>query len=217
MNTVIFDMDGLLIDSEPMWKSAERQVFEALGVTVTEAMAAMTASMTTREVTQFWYRHAPWHNRSIEQVENDVIDCVAAQIKARGVALPGVNSVLELFHRHDFKVGLATNAPYRLIDVVLEKLAIKQFFHKTVSSDQVARGKPDPSVYLLALAQLDSQPATSLAIEDSICGVRAAKAAGMKTIAVVAEQQIMQTGFNLADHQFTSLSQLDDKRLVSII
>ena len=217
MNTVIFDMDGLLIDSEPMWKSAEKQVFESLGVSVTESMAAITASMTTREVSEFWYRHHPWSNRSIEQTENDVIDCVAANIQSTGIAMPGVHAALELFSRYDFKIGLATNAPYRLIDVVLEKLSIKNFFHKKVSSDQVIRGKPDPAVYLLALAQLDSKPETSIAIEDSSSGIRAAKAAGIKTIAIAPQQSLTKAGYSLADHKLNSLSELNDEQLKSII
>lgn len=217
MKTVIFDMDGLLINSEPMWKSAEKQVFESLGVPVNEALATITAAMTTREVTEFWYGHYPWQNRSLEQAENDVIDCVADHIKSTGVAMPGVNHALELFHRHQFKIGLATNAPSRLITVVLEKLAIESYFQQTVSSDQVSTGKPDPAVYLLTLAKLNSKAETTIAIEDSISGIRAAKSAGIKTIAIPAEEQFAQAEFELADHKFCSLTELNDERLESII
>lgn len=217
MDTVIFDMDGLLIDSEPMWKSAEKQVFESLGVSVTESMAAVTASLTTRQVTEFWYAHSPWQNRSKAQAEDDVIDCVADHIRTSGVALPGVQAALELFNRHHFKIGLATNAPYRLIDVVLEKLNIKHFFHTTISSDQVTRGKPDPAIYLLALEELASQPTSSIAVEDSISGIRAAKAAGMRTIAVPAKGTFIQFEFELADQKLSSLTQLDEALLKAII
>ncbi len=73
IQAVIFDMDGTLIDSEPMWKEAEKQVFSFLGVEVTDERSSQTASMTIRGVTEFWYRLFPWSDRSLEQVENDVL------------------------------------------------------------------------------------------------------------------------------------------------
>ena len=80
MQAVIFDMDGTLIDSEPMWKEAEKQVFSSIGVNVSEELSAKTASMTTREVTEFWHSYFPWTGKSLEQVENEVIDRVATLI-----------------------------------------------------------------------------------------------------------------------------------------
>ena len=84
IQAVIFDMDGTLIDSEPMWKKAEQYVFSSVGVEVTEQHSAKTASMTTREVTEYWFNLFPWSGKSIEQVENEVVDCVAQFISQQG-------------------------------------------------------------------------------------------------------------------------------------
>ena len=80
MQAVIFDMDGTLIDSEPMWKKAEWQIFSSMGVKVTDELSSQTVCMTTREVTEFWFNHFPWSGKSLDQVENEVVKCVAQQI-----------------------------------------------------------------------------------------------------------------------------------------
>ena len=70
---VIFDMDGLLIDSEPFWGEAEREVFSSVGIDVTEELASQTSQMTTKEVTEFWYNYKPWKTKSLEEIEQAVI------------------------------------------------------------------------------------------------------------------------------------------------
>ena len=93
MQAVIFDMDGLLIDSEPFWKQAEKRVFSAIGVEITDALSAKTMGMTTREATEFWLEYAglSLSQDSMERVENDVIDEVASLTASQGQALPGAH------------------------------------------------------------------------------------------------------------------------------
>lgn len=213
MNTVIFDMDGLLIDSEPMWREAEHKVFTSLGVKVTDELAAQTACMTTRAVTKFWYQRNPWRGRDLYQVENDVIDEVESLIHRHGKALPGVQQTLELFRQHQFSIGLATNSPARLIDAVLTNLNIKAFFDCTTSADEVEQGKPHPAIYHKTMHKLQAQPACSIAIEDSLTGLKAAKQAKMTAIVVPAEDKFFNADFDLADHKLKSLSELQSHHL----
>jgi HAD superfamily hydrolase (TIGR01509 family) len=180
----IFDMDGLLIDSEPYWASAEREVFGSLGIEISAAMAAITAPMTTREVSEYWYRFSPWNGRSIPEVEQAVVSRVADLINAHGAALPGVGQALEACMQLGWRVALASNSPARLCGLTLEKLGIAAHFDAVVSSEHVASGKPDPAVYLEAAHRLSIDPRECLAFEDSATGVRAARAAGMGVVAV---------------------------------
>lgn len=106
IQAVIFDMDGVLIDSEPMWKEAEKDVFTSVGVEVSDSLSAYTASMTTREVTEFWYSHFPWSGKSLEDVENEVVERVEFLISEKGKPMAGVKEILDLFHHQNLKIGL---------------------------------------------------------------------------------------------------------------
>ncbi len=180
----IFDMDGLLIDSEPYWASAEREVFGSLGIQIDDSMAAVTAPMTTREVSEYWFRFSPWRGPTIAEVEQAVISRVGQFIDTHGAALPGVQRALESCARLGWRIALASNSPARLCELTLEKLGIASRFDAVVSADHVARGKPDPAIYVEAARRLGIPARECLAFEDSVTGVRAARAAGMGVVAV---------------------------------
>jgi sugar-phosphatase len=180
----IFDMDGLLIDSEPYWKDSEREVFGSVGIDITDEMAALTAPMTTRQVTEHWYGVRPWTGRSIAEMEAAVVARVASHIRDRGAALPGVSAALALCARRGWRVALASNSPATLCHLVLEVLGIAAAFHAVVSADEVERAKPDPSIYQLAAGKLGVVPEDCVVFEDSPTGVRAARAAGMCVVAI---------------------------------
>jgi sugar-phosphatase len=185
----IFDMDGLLIDSEDFWKRAERDVFGSVGIEIDDAMAAVTAPMTTRKVAEHWYGVMPWRERSIEDMEAAVIARVADQIRASRTAMPGVHEILELCSRIGWRVGLASNSPAVLCQLVLSELGIAGAFHTVVSADFVEHGKPDPAIYLQAARWLGVPASECIAFEDSATGVRAARAAGMSVVAVPSRGQ----------------------------
>ena len=180
----IFDMDGLLVDSEPGWKQAEREVFGSVGVEITDDMASATAPLTTREVTEYWYRFRPWSGRSLEDVEASVVARVGELIREHPRALPGVRDALEVCADLGWRVALASNSPKTLCRLVLAELGIDGFFHAVVSADDVERGKPDPAIYRHAARLLGFAPRECLVFEDSPGGVRAACAAGMSVIAI---------------------------------
>jgi HAD superfamily hydrolase (TIGR01509 family) len=206
IQAVIFDMDGVLIDSEPMWKEAEKQIFSAVGVEVSDSLSAYTVSMTTREVTEFWYSHFPWSDKSLEQVENEVVERVEFLISEKGKPMEGVKEILDLFHHQNLKIGLSTNAPFKLISVVLNKLDIAHYFHAISSAEHEARGKPHPAVYLSTANKLNVDPSRCIAFEDSVSGIMAAKSANIKTIAVPSDLEFTDDKFEISDFKLRRLS-----------
>ncbi len=180
----IFDMDGLLIDSDAFWSDAEREVFGRVGVEVTDEGTAITATLTTRAVAEYWYRVRPWTGFSLEDMEAAVIARVADHVRDRGRALPGVGEALDFCAQQGWRIALASNSPLTLCDLVLSRLDIAGHFEAVISADHVERGKPDPSIYLLAASRLGVAARDCIAFEDSPTGVRAARAAGMHVVAI---------------------------------
>jgi sugar-phosphatase len=190
----VFDMDGLLIDSEPYWKLAERDVFGEVGIEISDEMAAVTAPMTTRQVAEHWFGVLPWRDKSVEDLEAAVIARVADLIRARRQVMPGVGEILGLCARFGWRVALASNSPAVLCQLVLRELGIAGAFHAVVSAEHVECGKPDPAVYLHAARLLGVLPQECIAFEDSATGVRAARAAGMSVVAVPSPGQSFPDG-----------------------
>jgi sugar-phosphatase len=180
----IFDMDGLLVDSEPFWKASEREIFGSVGIEITDEMAAVTAPLTPRQVTEHWHRVRPWTSPSLEDVEAAVIARVAEHLRTAATALPGVREVLAFCEAQGWRVALASNSPASLCELVLDSLGIASSFHAVVSVDDVERGKPDPAIYLLAASRLGVAAGECVVFEDSPTGVRAARAAGMRVVAI---------------------------------
>lgn len=217
MQAVIFDMDGLLIDSEPMWQQAEKMVFSALGVDVNTHDTIQTASMTPAKVTEFWFKKSPWVGHSLKSVENAVVDHVCQEIKTSGKAMPGVYALLASLKENSIKIGLATNAPRPVLSTVLTALNITEFFATTTSADEVVSGKPSPAIYQQTLAKLHCTASNAIAIEDSATGMQAAHNAGLKCVVVPAPQAFNQPDFDVAALKLKSLTQLSYPRLTQLV
>lgn len=179
---VIFDMDGVIVDSEGLWARAEKEVFSSLGVAMDEASCQQTKSMTTAEVTAFWYARSPWQGKAMDEVEQMVVDRVIELIEKENCEIDGIVELVKQLKSLGLKIGLATNAPYQIVPKVLSKLALSSLFDCTVSAEFEKQGKPHPDVYLTASRQLGENAKNCIAIEDSKSGIRAAKRAGITVI-----------------------------------
>jgi len=207
---VIFDMDGLLIDSEPLWRRAEIEVLGGLGVHLTETDCMRTTGLRIDEVVAFWQRERPWAGPPVEAVAARIVSRVIELVRAEGELLPGATEVLERLGAHGLALGLASSSPKRLIDAVLACFGLGDRFVAVCSAEGEARGKPDPAVYLHTAARLGHDPRRCMAIEDSIPGVLAAVAAGMGCIAVPAPEHRSDPSLRSATVVLGSLTELDD-------
>jgi sugar-phosphatase len=207
MQAAIFDMDGLLIDSEPLWRRAEKQVFGTLGITLTETMCEETMGLRTDEVIQHWYQRFPWSGKSFETLERELVVTVQHFIATQGEALAGVHETLTIFKQAEVPLGLASSSAYCLIEATVERLGIRTYFHVLCSAADEVRGKPDPAVYLRTAKRLGVSPAECLAFEDSFSGLCSAQAAGMTVVAVPAAAQYDDPRFDRADLKLRSLTE----------
>lgn len=211
IEAVLFDMDGILCDSEPFWRQAEMEVFGRAGLTLTEQECAETTGLRIDEVVAFRYAQQPWASPSQAKVASEIVERVEALVSQRAQRLAGVESSLRFFEERGMKVGLASSSSSRLIATTLKALDLRERFRVTHSAENEPYGKPHPAVYLTACEKLGSEPTRTLAIEDSLNGVLSAKAARMTVIAVPADHDRGDPRFAIADLQLGSLEELDSR------
>ncbi len=213
----IFDMDGLLIDSEPLWRRAEQTVFEGVGLELTDEDCETTTGMRIDAVVRHWYHLHPWPlepaGAALDAVAARIVREVERLVKAEGEPLPGVHAALAGFASAGWRLGLASSSPPELIDAVLERLDLDGCFETLRSAAELRHGKPDPEVYLVAAADLGVAPARCVALEDSASGVLAAQRAGMRVVAVPEREPAEDSAVRHADLLLESLEQLDPERL----
>jgi sugar-phosphatase len=181
---VVFDLDGLLIDSEPLWREAEMEVFASIGVHLTDEMCASTMGLRIDEVVEHWYRLFPWAEPGKREVERRVVERLVSLVRGKGIPLPGVDTALASFRSIGLRLALASSSTHRIIEAALDRLGLGDEFEVVLSAEDELAGKPDPAIYLSAASALRVAPETCVALEDSLNGVLAAKAAGMTCIAI---------------------------------
>jgi HAD superfamily hydrolase (TIGR01509 family) len=179
---VIFDLDGVLLDSEQRWNEAKEALVREAGGTWREEAPRVMMGMSSPEWSAY-LRDELGVQRDLEAINDDVVRRMHASYAAGLPLLPGaIECVRALAAR--WPLGLASSSNREIIDAFLDVAGVRDAFGTTVSSEEVARGKPAPDVYLAAAEQLSADPARCVAIEDSANGLRAAHAAGMAVIAV---------------------------------
>lgn len=205
LNTVIFDMDGVLIDSEPLWAEAADLVFKEYGVSLTDEQYKSTTGLRTKEFVQWWFQQYKIGDDELAKAEARIHEIIIQKVQQKGNAMAGVHYIFDFFKRKNFKVGLATSSPQELIDVVVDLLGIKNYLDATASAQHLKYGKPHPQVYLDCAEKLKSQPYECICFEDSFNGLIAAKAARMKCVIVPHQSQLKDDRWGAADLKITSL------------
>jgi len=201
---VVFDMDGLLLDTEVVWQAAEEQLFAAHGAVFTreDKMAVIGTSfdITARYFAERLSQPPERGPALIEEMVLSMYDALQVDVAGRPGALELVARL-----RGRLPLALASNSPRRLVDAALATARLTDVFDVIVTSDDVARSKPAPDIYLLVCQRLGVEPEHVLALEDSSAGVAAAKAAGLACIAV---PQFAETDVAAADRVIDSLEEL---------
>lgn len=198
-------MDGVLIDSEPLWKIAMEEVFSSLGSKLTKEDFQKTVGLRIDEVIHFWNVTENWGVIDESVVEESIISKMEELITQNPVPLEGVIDTLEFLNSKELKVGLATSSSKRLINAVLNSLNIRHFFNSTRSAEDETHGKPHPAVYLSVAQALNVSPSKCLVIEDSYNGVISGLAARMKVVCIPEKTHFPNPKLELADFQFETM------------
>ncbi|MDR8407308.1 HAD family phosphatase [Nonomuraea sp. 3-1Str] len=181
MEACVFDLDGVLVDSEPVWEEVRRAYVADNGGTWRPDTQSRLMGMSTGE----WavYLHELGVGRPPEEIARQVVDAMAERYRESIPLMPAAQEAVRRLAGR-FTLGLASSSPRRLIDVVLDAAGLDECFAATVSTEEVERGKPAPDGYLEAAARLGIDPRACFAVEDSSNGLRSAHAAGMRVVAV---------------------------------
>jgi sugar-phosphatase len=210
----IFDMDGLLIDSEPLWDQAELDIFASLNVDITRRHELPdTLGLRIDQTVRMWFEALPWNGPDQQEVTNRIIARALALVEETRPLLPGVEHALQLCQQQGLKIALASASPLHMLERVLEMFDLRKYFDAIASAEALPYSKPHPQVYLDAAAKLGIDPLNCVTLEDSFNGMIATKAARMRSIVVPATDHRDDARWALADIRLNDLSQLRAEHL----
>jgi HAD superfamily hydrolase (TIGR01509 family) len=178
----VFDLDGVLLDSEQVWDEVREQLARERGGRWHDRAQRDMMGMSSTEWSSYM-SDVIGLAEPPEQINREVVIRLATRYRRHLPAIPGAHDAVERLAAR-WPLGLASSSNRELIDLVLELLGVRHLFAATVSSEEVARGKPAPDVYLEAARRLGVEPTKTAAVEDSHNGILAAKAAGMRVLAI---------------------------------
>lgn len=210
IRAVIFDMDGLLIDSEPLWREAEIDIFGKKGIQLTENDCRGTTGMRVDEVVTHWSLVYPEAHLNVDATVQEIMERVTQLVVEKGKPMPGVYQVISLLEKKGVPMAIASASSNALIDTVVQKFGIKPKFLLIQSAEFMKYGKPHPEVFIETANRLSIPTNQCLVLEDSVYGVLAGKAAKMKVVAVPDHENYHKTGYCIADKKIPSLELFDE-------
>lgn len=216
MDTVIFDMDGLLVNSEPLWEEAMAIVFTQMGIHLKKSDYRKTTGLPTVNIVAYWRQYFDFQGKSDQQVKEEVHHKVKELIAEKSSLKKGVQYILDFFKEKDFKIGLASSSPEEMIKMNLERFKLNTYFSAVHSGEHHQYGKPHPSVYLSCAQELGTAPTHCIVFEDSVNGMIAAKAARMKVVAVPEKHNWSNPKYALADLELHALTEFKTDHLTSL-
>lgn len=208
INAVIFDMDGLLVDSEPCWQKAEQKVFKEVGIHLTHEMCLQTTGKPIADVIAYWFEKAPWPNPDFSKMKAQLLDLTAGFIKTDAGLMPGVEKMIQIAQQNNWKIGLASASPMFIIESVLKQFELEKVFDFFHSAELEKFNKPDPAVYLTVARNLGIPIENCLIMEDSGNGIKGALASGALVVAVPSAHDFDLDIFQKAHLKVGSLNEL---------
>ena len=209
-------MDGLLINSEPYWQEAGIEFLEEFDVTLTLEQYQETTGLRSKEWLEYWFNYFRIDLAHAARAAEDITARATEKIRLRAEAMPGIDHVIPFFAERHFKIGLATSSPFSLIDVIVDKLGIRDVFSAYASAEMLPFSKPHPEVFMHCAGLLGSSPLDCICFEDSFNGLIAAKAARMKCVVVPETNHYYHPKLGASDLKISSLADFTEKYLLEL-
>jgi beta-phosphoglucomutase len=182
IKAAIFDMDGTIADSEKIAQKVTREFFKKRGIVLTREEEKIMFGLNWKDLVREILNSRGQEYK--QNIKNTLKERYVRTMGKEVEALPGIHDLLKEISKN-LKIGLATNSRHREVDIIFNKLGLDEYFHLKLARDQVKKGKPDPEIYLKSAEIFKVEPSECVVFEDSIIGLKAAKAAGMKTVAII--------------------------------
>lgn len=206
-------MDGLLIDSEPLWREAAQHVFAQYNIRLSADEYKTTTGLRSREFVRWWFSKYNVEEKEMKHAEDKLVKTVIELVQTRGKVMPGVDYIFQFFKEHNFKIGLASSSNMELINVVVDMLHLRDNLHAITSAENLFYGKPHPQVYLNCAEELNSNPVECVCFEDSFNGMIAGLAARMQCVVVPEHLQYTQERWGAASLKISSLKNFNHLHL----
>ncbi len=217
IKAVIFDMDGLLIDSEPYWRKAEQEVFKSCGIDITDDMVMESYGLGSGEVIEHWYNRQPWPDPDHAKLKAELYKRVYELFNnGNCILMEGALEAVKMVRANGLHTAIASSSPRMMINTFLDKSGLRDHFSISHTSEDETYGKPNPAVYLGVASRLGLPPISCLAVEDSFNGMIAAKAARMKTIVVPEPVYYDDPRYAIADFKLQSLKDFSYELICSL-
>ena len=206
-------MDGVLIDSEPLWQRCEIELLRELGIHITPEMQEATLGLTTEAMLNYWHLRYSWNSPSDKVLGKRYEDRMEVLLRTEVPLMEGAEEVVRFFIDKNIPVALASCSNMSLIDAFLDRFGFRDLFDPVVSAADGQFGKPHPAVYLETATRLGIDPTQCLVIEDTFHGMIAAKAARMKTVVIPRGKEYDQLRFGAADLKIRTMHELNNEAL----
>ena len=214
IKAVIFDMDGLLIDSEPFWRLSQKNLFSKRGINLEKPDFESFMGKRVDEVVATIFSRFPNQDETQAETAEGIVDGVIELVMEKGLALPGVRATLTELQKQNYKIALASSSNLKIIKAVLKKLELESYFEVVHSAQFEEYGKPHPQTFISTAKLLGVTPSECLVLEDSFHGVIAALAANMKCVAIPDLNTSHLERFVIADQVLESMEDFSIENLI---